>query len=110
VARFVDPVIQNYIAKYLPLPNLPGNGFIASPSNQLMKIKGFFILTTTSALTTHSPLVYLVDDQRQLFPLPSQLSSPLGGANANQFPKSNWHAHLEPYILAFQDQRISIRG
>lgn len=27
----VNPVIANYIAKYLPLPNLPNNNFVASP-------------------------------------------------------------------------------
>ena len=27
----VNPVIANYIAKYLPLPNLPGNNFVSSP-------------------------------------------------------------------------------
>ena len=81
----VDPVIQNYIAKYLPLPNLPGNGFIASPSQSIDEDQG--ILHIDHNIGTHDTLsfVYLLDDQRQLFPLPSQLSSPLGGANATNF-------------------------
>ena len=81
----VDPVIQNYIMKYLPLPNLPGNGFIASPSQSIDEDQG--ILHIDHNFGPHDTLsfVYLVDDQRQLFPLPLTLSSPLGGANATNF-------------------------
>ena len=91
----VDPVIQNYITKYLPLPNLPGNGFISSPSESIDEDQG--ILHVDHNIGTHDTLsfVYLVDDQRQIYPLPSQTSSPLGGTNSidfrNQIGTFSWN-------------------
>jgi hypothetical protein len=81
----VNPVIQNYISKYLPLPNIGKNGFIASPSQAIDQDQG--ILHTDHNLGPHDTLsfVYLIEDDRELFPLPTQLSSPLGGANATDF-------------------------
>jgi outer membrane receptor protein involved in Fe transport len=81
----VDPVIQNYITKYLPSPNLPGNGFISSPSLAIDEDQG--IVHVDHNIGSHDSLsfVYLVDDQRQIFPLPLTNSSPLGGANSIDF-------------------------
>lgn len=81
----VNPVIQNYITKYLPLPNIDTNGFIASPSQAIDQDQG--ILHIDHNLGPHDTLsfVYLIEDDRELFPLATQLSSPLGGANATDF-------------------------
>jgi hypothetical protein len=81
----VNPVIQNYITKYLPLPNVGTNGFIGSPTQAIDEDQG--ILHIDHNFGPHDTLsfVYLVDDARELFPLPTQTSSPLGGANATDF-------------------------
>ena len=81
----VNPVIQNYIAKYLPLPNIGANGFIGSPSEPIDEDQG--ILHIDHNIGTHDTLsfVYLIDDNRTTYPLPQPLSSPIGGANSTDF-------------------------
>jgi hypothetical protein len=100
----VNPVIQNYIKNYLPLPNITGtNGFIASPSQAIDEDQG--ILHLDHNLGTHDTLsfVYLIDDARELFPLPTQTSSPLGGTNSTDFRAQigtfTWNHTFSPVLV-----------
>jgi hypothetical protein len=68
-AGLVNPTIQNYINKYLPLPNIAGtNNFEASPSAAINDDQG--ILHFDYTVTPHDSIsfVYVVDDSRDFFP------------------------------------------
>ena len=64
----VEPVIANYIANFLPLPNGPNNSFISSPSATTNEDQG--IVRVDQILTPRNTLSfnYLVDNTRQIFP------------------------------------------
>src|ERR1700690_1648446 len=68
-ASLVNPTIQTYINKYLPLPNIAGsNNFEASPVASINDDQG--IIHVDHNLTAHDTLsfVYVVDDSRDFFP------------------------------------------
>jgi hypothetical protein len=99
----VNPVMQNYINKYLPLPNDPSQGpdaFLSAPTEALDADQG--ILHIDHNFSEHDTLsfVYLIEDDRQLFPLPTTLSSPLGGANStdlrDQIATLTWNHVFSP--------------
>jgi len=64
----VDPVIQNYINKYLPLPNRPGNGFVSAPTASIRDDQG--ILRVDHHMGTNDTLsaTYLIDDTGDAYP------------------------------------------
>lgn len=64
----VNPVIKNYIDKYLPLPNLPGNNFIAAPVARIRDDQ--FIVRVDHHISQNDTLagVYLFDDTDDLYP------------------------------------------
>ena len=64
----VNPVIQNYINKYLPLPNRANNTFVASPLAAINDDQG--IVRIDHNLTSKDILSfsYLIDDSRANFP------------------------------------------
>jgi Carboxypeptidase regulatory-like domain len=100
----VNPVIANYISKYLPLPNVPGstNGFIGSPKEPIDDDQG--ILHIDHNFSSHDTLsfVYLIDSNRTTYPLPTPTSSPLGGANStdftNQIGTLTWNHIFSPTL------------
>jgi len=81
----VNPVIANYIAKYLPLPNRGTNGFISSPSEPIDDDQGILHIDHNFSTQDTLSFVYLIDDNRTTYPLPQPISSPLGGANSTDF-------------------------
>jgi len=64
----VDPVIANYIAKYVPLPNRPGNQFVSSPTAALQDDQFVFRFDYNLSKKDVLSAFYIFDDQPQLFP------------------------------------------
>jgi hypothetical protein len=64
----VNPIIANYIAKYMPLPNDGANTFVASPLAAINDDQG--VVHFDYNVTPHDTisLVYLIDDSRAFFP------------------------------------------
>ncbi|MGB9402039.1 MAG: carboxypeptidase regulatory-like domain-containing protein [Candidatus Acidiferrales bacterium] len=76
----VDPVIANYIAKYLPMPNVAGtNNFEASPTASINDDQG--VVHIDHNLTSRDTLsfVYVIDDSRDFFPEEGGSISSLSG-------------------------------
>jgi Carboxypeptidase regulatory-like domain/TonB dependent receptor len=98
----VNPVIQNYIAKYLPLPNIGTNGFIASPKQPTDDDQGIAHIDHNFGTKDTLSFVYLIDSNRTIYPLPQPISSPLGGANStdykNQIGTLTWNHVFSPTI------------
>jgi hypothetical protein len=65
----VNPVIANYISKYLPLPNLPNNGYISAPSASTYEDQGIAHIDHNWGTHDTFSFVYLVDDVRSFNPL-----------------------------------------
>ncbi|HEY0703543.1 MAG TPA: carboxypeptidase regulatory-like domain-containing protein [Candidatus Acidoferrales bacterium] len=102
----VNPVIQNYITKYLPLPNLPNNGFISSPSKATDEDQG--IVHIDHNLTGRDTLsfVYLIDDLRIADPLAGG-TVPLGSGGdttvRSQISTFTWnHAFADGRVNEFR--------
>jgi Carboxypeptidase regulatory-like domain/TonB dependent receptor len=65
----IDPVIQNYIAKFLPLPNIPGtNNFISSPVAQIRDDQGIARIDHHIGQDDIIYGSYVIDDLSQSFP------------------------------------------
>ncbi len=64
----VNPVIANYIAKYLPLPNGPGNTFSASPTANIVDDQGVMHFDYNLSAKDAFSLVYVVDNGSDFFP------------------------------------------
>lgn len=66
----INPVIANYISKYLPLPNIPGpeNNFVANPIGRIQEDQG--IVRIDHHLSDHDTIYgnYVVDDLREAYP------------------------------------------
>jgi Carboxypeptidase regulatory-like domain/TonB dependent receptor len=76
----VNPIIANYIAKYMPMPNDGPNTFIASPLAAINDDQGVvhfdYNITPRDAIS----LVYLIDDSRAFFPEEGGTISSITGA------------------------------
>jgi hypothetical protein len=64
----VNPVIANYIAKYLPLPNLPNNNFVSSPVAVERDDQGIVRIDHRMGQKDSINASYIIDDQGQNFP------------------------------------------
>lgn len=65
----VNPIMQNYINAYLPLPNLPGtNNFIASPSAAIDEDQGISHFDYNVGPRDTLSIAYLIDDTRDDYP------------------------------------------
>ena len=75
----VNPVSANLIAKYLPLPTLPGNGFVSAPSAAIDEDQG--IVRVDYNLTQRDTLsgLYIVNDHRDAFPFQINHGASTGG-------------------------------
>jgi hypothetical protein len=64
----LNPVVANYIAKYLPLPNLPNNNFVSSPIEVDKEHQG--IVRVDHHISQGDTIYgsYIVDDLSQNFP------------------------------------------
>jgi len=105
----VDPVIANYIAKYVPLPNQPGNLFASSPDAQLsddqFAFRFDYNLTSKDSLSAF----YVFDDQPQTFPFQVLHGASTGGdvpngsgfSNAQRFQTASlsWIRTISPRVV-----------
>jgi hypothetical protein len=75
----VNPVSANYIAKYVPMPNVGTNGFISAPSGAIDDDQG--ILRVDHNLTSRDSLsgTYVIDDFRDALPFQVNKGASTGG-------------------------------
>jgi hypothetical protein len=78
-AGLVNPVIQNYITKFLPLPNLPNNGFISSPSATINEDQGVVHIDHNFREHDVFSFVYLIDNLGDVFPFFINKGASTGG-------------------------------
>jgi outer membrane receptor protein involved in Fe transport len=100
----VNPVIQNYINKYLPLPNIANtNNFISSPTQSVDADQGIVHVDHTFGPHDNLSFVYLIEDDREFFPLPGSYSVPGGAANSTDFRAQigtlTWTHTFSPTLL-----------
>lgn len=77
----VNPVIANYINKFLPLPNVPGtNNFVSSPSGRIQDDQGIVRVDHhVSDFDTISGS-YIIDDNRDILPIQINHGASTGGS------------------------------
>jgi outer membrane receptor protein involved in Fe transport len=79
----VNPVIANYMTKYLPLPNINNpnfpNGFVSAPTASIDQDQG--VLHFDHILTPHDSLsfVYVINDLRDAYPFRINKGASTGG-------------------------------
>jgi hypothetical protein len=75
----LNPISANYINKYLPLPNLPSNGFISSPSAATDEDQG--IVRVDHNLTSRDTIsaLYIINDFRDQLPFQISKGASTGG-------------------------------
>jgi hypothetical protein len=105
----VDPVIANYIAKYVPLPNQPGNQFVSSPTASLRDDQ--FVFRTDYNLSNKDSIsgFYIFDDQPQSYPFQIIHGASSGGdvpvgsgfSNAQRFQTGSisWTRTISPTMV-----------
>jgi hypothetical protein len=76
----VNPVIANYIAQFLPLPNGPGNTFSASPTASINDDQGIAHIDYNLSTKDTFSFVYLVDNSSDFFPEEGGTISATSGA------------------------------
>ncbi len=64
----VNPIISNYISKYVPLPNLANNNFVSNPIGRIQEDQG--IVRIDHRLSEHDTIYgnYVINDVRDAFP------------------------------------------
>ncbi|MGC1584023.1 MAG: carboxypeptidase-like regulatory domain-containing protein, partial [Candidatus Acidiferrales bacterium] len=67
-AGLVNPTMQTLINKYLPLPNLPDNGFISSPTALIDDDQGIVHLDHNFSSHDVLSFVYVIDQLRDDYP------------------------------------------
>lgn len=67
-AGLLNPVMQNYINTYLPLPNLPNNGYISSPTADIDNDQGIVHIDYTVTPKDTISFVYVINDERDSYP------------------------------------------
>jgi outer membrane receptor protein involved in Fe transport len=75
----VDPVIANYISKYVPLPNRPGNQFVSSPTAKLQDDQFIFRFDYNLSNKDSLSAFYIFDDQPQEYPFQILHGASTGG-------------------------------
>lgn len=77
----INPIIANYIARFLPLPNVPGPGdlFVSSPIGRIQDDQG--VVRIDHHISDHDTLsgTYIVDDNREIQPFHINHGSSTGG-------------------------------
>lgn len=116
----VDPVIANYIAKYVPLPNQPGNQFVSSPDANLRDDQFVFRADYNLSRKDSLSAFYIFDDQPQTYPFQILNGASTGGnvpvgsgfTNAQRFQTGSisWVRTISPTLvneLRFATNRIA---
>jgi len=75
----VNSVIANYIAKYLPLPNLPNNNFVSSPIEVDREDQGIARVDHRIGQKDSISASYIIDDLGQNFPFQVTNGGTTGG-------------------------------
>jgi len=105
----VDPVIANYIAKYVPLANQPGNLFVSSPDADLSDDQFDFRFDYNMSSKDTLSAFYVFDDQPQTFPFQILHGASTGGdvpvgsgfSNAQRFQTASlsWVRTISPQVV-----------
>lgn len=105
----VDPVIANYIAKYVPLPNQPNNNFVSSPDAQLRDDQFAFRFDYNLSGKDTLSAFYIFDDQPQTYPFQVIHGASTGGdvpngsgfSNAQRFQTGSisWIRTISPRVV-----------
>jgi Carboxypeptidase regulatory-like domain len=117
----VDPVIANYIANYVPLPNQPGNQFVSSPDAALQDDQFVFRFDYHPSNKDTLSAFYIFDDQPQTYPFQILHGASTGGdvpvgsgfTNAQRFQNGSisWTRTISPTLvneLRFATNRSAI--
>jgi hypothetical protein len=75
----VDSVMQNYINKYLPMPNYGTNGFVEDPVASLQEDQFIFRYDYNISSKDTLSAFYVLDDQPQVFPFEVVKGASTGG-------------------------------
>jgi carboxypeptidase family protein/TonB-dependent receptor-like protein len=75
----VNPIIANYINKFLPFPNLPGNNFVSSPVGRVRDDQ--FVIRSDANLTSRDTLSFhfQFEDNADFFPFRLNKGASTGG-------------------------------
>jgi hypothetical protein len=116
----IDPVIANYISKYVPLPNQPGNLFASAPDAALSDDQFVFRYDHTLSSKDSLSAYYIFDDQPQTYPFQILHGASTGGnvptgsgfINAERFQNASvsWVHTISPTMvndLRFATNRIA---
>ena len=116
----VDPVIANYIAKYVPLPNQPGNQFASAPDANLRDDQFVFRYDHNLSSKDSLSAYYVFDDQPQTYPFQILHGASTGGnvpvgsgfTNALRFQNASisWVRTISPTLvndLRFATNRVA---
>lgn len=105
----VDPVIANYIAKYVPLPNRPNNQFISAPVAALQDDQFIFRYDYNISKKDVLSAFYIFDDQPQVYPFEILHGASTGGdvpngsgfTNAQRYQTGSisWTRTITPMLL-----------
>jgi len=105
----VDSVMQNYINKYLPLPNFGTNGFVEDPVASLQEDQFIFRYDYNISSKDTLSAFYIFDDQPQVFPFEVVKGASTGGdvpvgsgfTNADRYQTASisWTRTLSPTKL-----------
>jgi hypothetical protein len=105
----VDPVIQNYINRYLPFPNLPNNEFVSAPVASLRDDQFIFRFDYNLSPKDTLSAFYIFDDQPQVFPFEILKGASTGGdvpngsgfTNADRYQTGSisWTRTISPTML-----------
>jgi Carboxypeptidase regulatory-like domain len=105
----VDPVMKNYINRYLPLPNAPNNGFVEDPVASLQEDQFVFRYDWNISHKDTLSAFYIYDDQPQTFPFEIINGASTGGnvplgsgfTNAQRFQNVSvsWTRTISPTML-----------
>ena len=79
----VNPIIANYIAKYLPLPNINNpnfpNGFVSAPTASIDQDQGVLHLDHIFSTRDTISFVYVINDSRDAYPFLINKGASTGG-------------------------------
>ena len=105
----VDPVIANYIASYVPLPNQPNNEFVSSPVAKLQDDQFVFRVDYNLSNKDALSAFYIFDDQPQTYPFQIIQGASTGGdvpvgsgfSNAQRFQTGSisWTRTISPIMV-----------
>ena len=89
----VDTVMQNYINKYLPLPNYGTNGFVEDPVASLQEDQFIFRYDYNISHKDTLSAFYIFDDQPQVYPF----EVVKGGSSGGDVPNGSGFTNADRY-------------